>query len=112
MRIARGAGTMSFHQIRLSRDPPNGVLRRHHLDERGLQQAVQRAAPAAGITKRVRCHTVRHRFATHVLQNGYDIRAVPQLLGHKAVKTTMISTHVLTQGGVAVRSPLDAQHDM
>ncbi len=96
----------------LSRDPPSGVLRRHHLDERGLQKAVHRAPHTAGITKRVSYHTFRHSFAIHLIQNGYGIRTVPQLLGHKDVKITMIYTHVLNQGGVAVRSPLDAQHDL
>lgn len=101
-----------FPSDRLSHDPPSGVLCRHYLDERGLQKAVHRAAHTAGITKRVHCHTFRHHFATHVIQNGYDIRTMQELLGHKNVKTTMISTHVLNQGGLAVRSPLDVQHDL
>lgn len=72
-----------------------------------LQKAVRDAALAAKIDKRVGCHTFRHSFATHLFQNGYDIRTVQELLGHKDVKTTMIYTHVLNRGGLAVRSPLD-----
>ena len=96
-----------FPSDRLSTDPRSGVVRRHHLDESGLQKAVRAAARAAGINKRVTCHTFRHCFATHLLENGYDIRTVQELLGHKNVKTTMIYTHVLQRGGLAVRSPLD-----
>ena len=96
-----------FPSDRLSTDPRSGVTRRHHLDESGLQKAVRTAARAAGINKRVTCHTFRHSFATHWLENGYDICTVQELLGHKDVKTTMIYTHVLQRGGLAVRSPLD-----
>ena len=88
-------------------DPRSGVERRHHLDSSGLQRAVKQAAQKAGIQKRVSCHTFRHSFATHLLQNGYDIRTVQELLGHKDVRTTMIYTHVLQRGGLAVKSPLD-----
>ena len=91
----------------LTPDPRTNLLRRSHLDPRALQQAVKRAAHRAGIEKRVTCHTFRHSFATHLLQNGYDIHAVQSLLGHKSVRTTMIYTHVLKRGPLAVRSPLD-----
>jgi len=96
-----------FPSGRLSTDPRSGALRRHHLHENGLQKAVKRAAEAAGISKRVGTHTLRHSFATHLLQGGYDIRTVQELLGHSDVSTTMIYTHVLNRGGKGVRSPLD-----
>jgi integron integrase len=97
-----------FPSERFSKDPRSGVVRRHHLDESGLQKAVKLAGRLAKIDKRVSCHTFRHSFATQLLQHGYDIRTVQELLGHKDVKTTMIYTHVLNKGGRAVRSPLDA----
>lgn len=89
------------------RDPRSEQIVRYHLHESGLQKAVKRAVHSAGIQKRVSCHTFRHSFATHLLQNGYDIRTVQELLGHKDVKTTMIYTHVLNRGGHGVQSPLD-----
>ena len=97
-----------FPANRLSVDPRSGVVRRHHIHESSVQKAVRAAAQAAGIPKRVSPHTLRHSFATHLLEAGYDIRTVQELLGHKDVRTTMIYTHVLQRGGLAVRSPLDA----
>lgn len=91
----------------LSIDPRSGAFRRHHMNESSLQKAVQSAARLAGLQKPVGCHTFRHSFATALLQSSYDIRTVQELLGHKDVKTTMIYTHVLNRGGLAVRSPLD-----
>jgi len=96
-----------FPSARLSVDPPSGVTRRHHLDEKGLQRAIKQAAVDAGLTKNVTPHTLRHSFATHLLQAGYDIRTVQELLGHKDVQTTMIYTHVLNKGGRGVTLPLD-----
>jgi integron integrase len=96
-----------FPSGNISQDPRSGEVRRHHLHESGLQKALKQAARQAGIQKKVGCHTFRHSFATHLLQNGYDIRTVQELLGHKDVKTTMIYTHVLNRGGRGVRSPLD-----
>lgn len=96
-----------FPSERLSVDPRSGVTRRHHLDEKALQRAIKQAASDAGLTKNVTPHTLRHSFATHLLQAGYDIRTVQELLGHKDVQTTMIYTHVLNKGGFGVTSPLD-----
>ena len=95
-----------FPSANLSPDPL-GVLRRSHLDPSGLHKAIKQAARQASVAKRVSAHTFRHSFATHLLEDGYDIRTVQELLGHKDVKTTMIYTHVLNRGGLAVRSPLD-----
>jgi integron integrase len=91
-----------------SSDPRSGEKLRHHVHPSNLQKAVRQAARRAGVDKPVSPHTFRHCFATHLLQNGYDIRTVQELLGHKDVRTTMIYTHVLQRGGLAVRSPLDS----
>ena len=98
-----------FPSARLAKDTRTrtGIVRRWHTSESNLQKAVKAAARLAGINKHVSCHTFRHSFATHLLQNGYDIRTVQELLGHKDVKTTMIYTHVLNRGRLAVRSPID-----
>ena len=97
-----------FPARRYSNDPRTGKKLRHHVHPSNLQKAVRRAARRAGVDKPVSPHTFRHCFATHLLQNGYDIRTVQELLGHKDVKTTMVYTHVLQRGGLAVKSPLDS----
>ena len=96
-----------FPSARLTFDTPTGTFRRWHCAESSLQRAVKAAIQKAGIHKHASCHTFRHSFATHLLEDGYDIRTVQELLGHKDVKTTMIYTHVLNRGGRGVRSPLD-----
>lgn len=94
-----------------SRDPRSGVIRRHHLYEKTLQRKIKQAAHDLGFSKRVCTHTLRHCFATHMLQSGADIRTVQELLGHKDLKTTQIYTHVLGRGGNAARSPLDIREE-
>lgn len=96
-----------FPAARPSLDPRTGEERRHHLSENTLQRVVKRAVERAGVSRLASCHTLRHSFATHLLEDGYDIRTVQELLGHKDVRTTMIYTHVLNRGGKGVRSPLD-----
>ena len=96
-----------FPSMKRSRDPRSGEIRRHHLDEKNLQRAIKNATRKAGIAKPVSSHTLRHSFATHLLENGYDIRTIQELLGHKDVKTTMIYTHVVNRGGKGVKSPID-----
>ena len=89
------------------REVATGIERRHHFHETAVQRAMTRAVRESGLAKRASCHTLRHSFATHLLQRGYDIRTVQELLGHRDLKTTMIYTHVLNRGGLGVRSPLD-----
>jgi integron integrase len=96
-----------FPSATRSRDPRSGATRRHHFGETAVQRAVKQAVREAGIAKHASCHSLRHSFATHLLESGYDIRTVQQLLGHRSVATTMVYTHVLNRGGLAVQSPLD-----
>ncbi len=95
----------------ISEDPRSGLKHRYHISDRFIQKHLKMAALKAGINKKVTCHTLRHSFATQLLQNGYDIRTVQELLGHKNLKTTMIYTHVINKGGNYIKSPVDILGD-
>ena len=109
--LVNGSGSMSSLPTCLPMTLAPGVIRRHHLHPSGLRRAVRSAAQKTGIQKHVTPHIFRHSFATHLLESGYDIRTVQELLGHTDLKTTMIYTHVLNKGGQGVKSPLDELRD-
>ena len=96
-----------FPSIKLSPDPESGLIRRHHRDPSVVRKAFKKGLKAAGITKHANIHSLRHSFATHLLENGHDIRTVQDLLGHASVETTMIYTHVARKNRLGVKSPLD-----
>ena len=107
MRRKNGSGFGYFPLTGLSLDPRANFVRRHHFSSDSLRKAIKSASIQAEITKKVTPHTLRHSFATHLLENGYDIRTIQQLLGHTNLQTTMIYTHVATKNVLGVKSPLD-----